>query len=95
MLHDFRLTFEFPATGGVIPDQQFTTVRLLKYTNSGDYFLMACEIIFAIFILYYIIEESLEIMMHKFRYFFNIWNILDLLVIGVRFVTNLCRSNVN
>lgn len=78
-----KLTFEFPATGGVIPDQQFTTVRLLKYTEKKDYFLLACEVMFAIFIVYYIIEESLEIKVHKLNYFFNIWNLLDLLVIGV------------
>ncbi|TRY80381.1 hypothetical protein TCAL_04863 [Tigriopus californicus] len=78
-----KLTFEFPATGGVIPEQDFTAVKLLKYTESSDYVLMACEIIFVIFIVYYIIEESLEIKRKKFRYFFNFWNILDLIVIGI------------
>ena len=78
-----KLTFEFPATGGVITDQQFTTVRLLKYTDDIDYFLLACEIIFAVFILYYIVEESSEIKVHKFRYLLNVWNLLDLVVIGV------------
>jgi hypothetical protein len=69
--------------GGVLPSQSFTTVKLLKYTNPEDYFLMACEFIFIIYILYYIVEESLEIKIHKFRYFLNLWNVLDLVVIGV------------
>lgn len=60
-------------------------MRLLKYTDDADYFLMGCEIIFCLFILYYIIEESLEIKTHKFRYFLNFWNVLDLAVIGVSF----------
>jgi hypothetical protein len=40
----FRLVFEFPATGGVIPSQSFTAVRLIKYINTIDYVLMGCEI---------------------------------------------------
>lgn len=78
-----KLSFEFPATGGVIPMQTFTTVKLLKYTDGIDYFLMACEFIFIIYIMYYIVEESLEIKTHKWRYFFNVWNLLDLVVIGI------------
>ena len=73
-----------PATGGVIPSQQITTVKLLKYTNPEDYVLMATEFIFIIYILYYVVEESIEIRMHGFTYFTNIWNILDICVIGVR-----------
>ena len=84
MLLIFRLYFEFPATGGVFPRQEFTTVKLLKYTNTGDYALMACEIMFCLFILYYVIEEMLEIKTHGITYFFSFWNILDIVVIGVR-----------
>ena len=72
-----------PATGGVIPSQQITTVKLLKYNNPEDYVLMATEFIFIIYILYYVVEESIEIRMHGFTYFTNIWNILDICVIGV------------
>ncbi len=78
-----RLVFEFPPVGGVLPYQELTTVKLLKYNNPEDYFLMATEIIFCIYILYYIVEESLEIKVHKIRYFFNFWNLLDIGVIMV------------
>ena len=67
----------------MIPDSQFTVARLFRYTKSEDYFLMSCEICFALFILYYIVEESLELKVHKWEYFFNMWNILDLVVIGI------------
>ena len=79
----FRLAFEFPAVGGVVPSQKLTTVKLLKYTNPEDYVLMASEFIFIIYILYYIVEESIEIKIHGLSYFFNIWNMLDICVIGV------------
>ena len=77
-----QMAFEFPATGGVIPSQTVRTVRLLKYTEIEDYFLLATEIIFILYILYYIVEESLEIKTHGFSYFTNTANWMDLAVIG-------------
>ena len=79
----YRLTFEFPPTGGVIPDQSITTVRLLKYTENIDYLLLATEVIFALFIVYYIIEEIIEIRKNGFKYFRGVWNLLDPTVIAV------------
>ncbi|XP_072095929.1 polycystin-2-like protein 1 [Mobula birostris] len=76
-----RLVVEFPATGGAIPSSQFRTVKLIRYINNWDYFIIACEIIFCIFILYYIVEEILELRLHKLQYFKCIWNCLDLVVI--------------
>ncbi|XP_071538109.1 polycystin-2-like isoform X1 [Panulirus ornatus] len=78
-----KLLFEFPATGGIIPSWSFRTVKLLRYVTPMDYFVLACEFIFVFFIIYYIIEEALEIKTLKCAYFKSIWNILDLLVIGI------------
>ena len=72
-----------------MPSQTLTTVKLLKYTNPEDYVLMAAEFIFIIYILYYIIEETIEIKMHGLKYFTNIWNILDICVIFVSTVLRL------
>jgi hypothetical protein len=52
---------EFPATGGAISSWNFRTVKLIRYVNALDYFIMACECIFALFILYYIVEEAIEV----------------------------------
>ncbi|KAG7153275.1 Polycystin-2-like [Homarus americanus] len=78
-----KLLFEFPATGGVIPSWSFRTVKLLRYVTALDYFILACEFIFIFFIVYYIIEEALEIKTLKCDYFKSVWNLLDLLVIAV------------
>ena len=56
-----RLLVEFPATGGAIPSWNFRTVKLIRYVSAGDYFVMACECIFILFVIYYMIEESLEV----------------------------------
>ena len=96
-LLDSRLLWEFPATGGVIPSWSFRTVKLIRYVTVSDYFVMACECIFILFILYYMVEEALEIKRHKCAYFKSVWNILDLLVITISIVCigfNVYRSLV-
>ena len=48
-----------------------------------DYFVMACEFILASFLVYYAIEEFIEIQKNSIFYFGNVWNVLDIVVIGV------------
>ncbi|KAM9344848.1 polycystin-2-like protein 1 [Symphorus nematophorus] len=81
-----RLVVEFPATGGAIPSYQIRTVRLIRYITNWDYFILGCEMFFCVFILYYIVEEILELRIHKFSYFKSIWNILDIVVIMLAIV---------
>uniref|UniRef100_A0A8C3X7H4 Polycystin-2-like protein 1 n=1 Tax=Catagonus wagneri TaxID=51154 RepID=A0A8C3X7H4_9CETA len=76
-----RLVVEFPATGGAIPSWQIRTVKLIRYISNWDFFIIGCEIIFCIFIFYYVVEEILELHIHRLRYLSSIWNILDLVVI--------------
>ncbi|XP_061140397.1 polycystin-2-like protein 1 [Syngnathus typhle] len=76
-----RLVVEFPATGGAISSYQIRTVKLIRYINYWDYFILGCEMVFCLFILYYVVEEILELRIHKFSYFNSIWNILDIVVI--------------
>lgn len=76
-----RLVVEFPATGGAVSSWQFRTVKLIRYVSTYDYFLLACEILYMLFIIYYMIEETLEIKRLKCSYFKSVWNCLDVLVI--------------
>ncbi|KAM6916243.1 polycystin-2-like protein 1 [Xenentodon cancila] len=76
-----RLVVEFPATGGAIPSYQIRTVKLIRYITRWDHFILGCEMVFCVFILYYVVEEILELRIHKFSYLKSIWNILDILVI--------------
>uniref|UniRef100_A0A8I5NKZ5 Polycystin-2 n=1 Tax=Papio anubis TaxID=9555 RepID=A0A8I5NKZ5_PAPAN len=75
------LLVEFPATGGVIPSWQFQPLKLIRYVTTFDFFLAACEIIFCFFILYYVVEEILEIRIHKLHYFRSFWNCLDVVIV--------------
>jgi polycystin 2 len=76
-----KLLVEFPATGGAIPSYTMRTVKLLRYVSSMDFFVLACECIFCIFILYYIVEEVLELKRMKFAYLKEFWNVLDIIVV--------------
>ncbi len=40
-----RLTFEFPATGGIISKAWYNTVKLLRYVTAYDYFIFATEMV--------------------------------------------------
>eukprot|EP00074_Homo_sapiens_P094500 XP_016872365.1 polycystic kidney disease 2-like 1 protein isoform X3 [Homo sapiens] len=75
------LVVEFPATGGAIPSWQIRTVKLIRYVSNWDFFIVGCEVIFCVFIFYYVVEEILELHIHRLRYLSSIWNILDLVVI--------------
>uniref|UniRef100_A0A671SLN0 Polycystin-2 n=1 Tax=Sinocyclocheilus anshuiensis TaxID=1608454 RepID=A0A671SLN0_9TELE len=88
-----RLLVEFPATGGAVTSWQFQTVRLIRYVSSWDYFVGMCEVAFCLFVLYYLVEEVLEIRLHRLRYFKSLWNCLDVLIVAVAIIMNICRTS--
>ncbi|XP_052054362.1 polycystin-2 [Apodemus sylvaticus] len=91
-----RLLVEFPATGGVVPSWRFQPVKLIRYVTAFDFFLAACEIIFCFFILYYVVEEILEIRIHRLNYFRSFWNCLDVVIVVlsiVAMVINIYRTS--
>lgn len=51
--------------------------------SSWDYFVGLCEVAFSLFILYYVVEEVLEIRIHRLHYFKCLWNCLDVLIVVV------------
>ncbi|XP_062378932.1 polycystin-2 isoform X1 [Sardina pilchardus] len=90
-----RLVVEFPATGGALTSWQFQTVRLIRYVSSWDCFVGLCEVAFCFFVLYYLVEEALEIRLHRLHYFKNLWNCLDVLLIILcvpASIMNICRT---
>lgn len=84
MSGSIRLLVEFPATGGAVTSWHFQTVRLIRYVSSWDYFVGMCEVAFCLFILYYVVEEVLEVHIHRLHYFKSMWNCLDVLIVVVR-----------
>ncbi|XP_070844313.1 polycystin-2 isoform X1 [Chaetodon trifascialis] len=90
-----KLLVEFPATGGAVTSWQFQTVRLIRYVSSWDYFVGLCEVAFCLFIVYYVVEEVLEIRIHRLHYFKSLWNCLDVLIVlfsVVAIIMNITRT---
>ena len=78
-----KLIAEFPATGGLITSWQFRTLNLLENSSDAPIALYLCFTLFIIFIIYYTIEELVEIKTLGFiPYFRNSgWNFLDIFTI--------------
>ena len=67
------LMCEFPATGGAVASWNIHSLKLIRYATTMDYFVLACECLFVLFILYYIIEEALEVIrtvLYEFKQLF-------------------------
>ena len=60
-MHIFRLVLKFPVTGGIIPSYAFRTSKLLRYVTQIDYCILAAEIVFVMFIIYFTFEEAIEV----------------------------------
>ena len=58
-----RLVMEFPSTGGVLTSWIVRTSKLLRYVSSFDYGIATCEIIFILYVIYYTIEEILDVIL--------------------------------
>mgnify|MGYP001810735718 CR=1 FL=1 len=61
LFNQIRLVMELPASGGILNSWTVRTSKLLRYVSSFDYFVAACECIFVLFIIYYTIEETLDV----------------------------------
>lgn len=61
-----RLVMEFPSTGGVLNSWVVRTSKLLRYVADFDYFIAGAEVLFAMFIVYFTIEEFLDVILNKF-----------------------------
>ncbi|VEL11686.1 unnamed protein product [Protopolystoma xenopodis] len=86
-LPEYRLIAEFGATGGALTSVEYRAVNLLRYVSSTDYLLLACEVVFVIFILYYIIEEFFELKrIGLMPYLSQFWSWVDLLLIVISFI---------
>jgi len=75
--------FEALDSSGLFPMFKIEPVNLLNYYTSAMLFQLACEIIFAIFIIFFIIKEIRNLKLKGWRkYFIRFWTCVELLIIG-------------
>lgn len=66
LFNQLRLVIEFPPTGGMFNSWTVRTSKLLRYVSTFDYVVAACECLFVLFIIYYTIEELLDVILNIF-----------------------------
>lgn len=79
----FRLIFEFPATGGVLPSSRFYSLKLLRYIEKRDFIILGCEVAFMLLIIYYTLLEFIEMKYLRTIYLKHFWNSIDIIILLV------------
>ncbi|XP_066268537.1 polycystin-1-like protein 2 [Branchiostoma lanceolatum] len=74
------LGLELPVSGGVFPRADIQTVRLYNYTSQYTLYILACEILYVIMLLFYLYREAKELRQKKCEYFSDVWNWVELAV---------------
>uniref|UniRef100_G3UPE1 Polycystic kidney disease protein 1-like 2 n=1 Tax=Meleagris gallopavo TaxID=9103 RepID=G3UPE1_MELGA len=75
------LMFETNALGAFFTSAVLQSVRLYPYTNSLHIFVVAAEVIYFLFIVYYMIVQGKLMKTLKWRYFHSKWNLLEVAII--------------
>ena len=77
------LLSEFQPSGGVLPSYRFEPCMLLPYMSSVLLFQIACEIIYFIFTIFFIVKEIRNLIKEKGKYFFHFWNLVEVCIIAM------------
>ncbi|XP_063221277.1 polycystin-2-like protein 1 [Bacillus rossius redtenbacheri] len=81
LLFAVKLLVEFPPLHSAIPSWYIDTFKVIRYSTSFYLFILACEIAVVVFTLFYATEAIYEIILLRFRFFTQFWNILDLAIV--------------
>lgn len=80
-----RLGIEIPASGQPVPFYSTNNIAALRYETSKDYVMLALEILIIIyFSIEYLYLEIYEMSVLRRKYFRELWNYYELLLIAVR-----------
>ena len=75
------LLFEFPEFGGIFYLKNIAPMRLKLYVGGFAFFIFACEMVFALFILGYTYIAFKKMYHHRMGYFNEFWNALDFAIL--------------
>ncbi|XP_064105654.1 uncharacterized protein LOC135215142 [Macrobrachium nipponense] len=80
------LMLEFVPGGGINPSYRFEGIRLLQHHNNFGLFVIACEIGFVLFVLYFTFKEIRLLYQQKRRYFDSYWSYAELSIIVASYI---------
>ncbi|XP_067158982.1 polycystin-1-like protein 3 [Apteryx mantelli] len=76
-----NLMFETNALGAFFTSAELQSIRLYPYTNSLHIFVIAAEVIYFFFLVYYMVVQGKLMKTLRWRYFHSKWNLLELAII--------------
>ncbi|XP_069822091.1 polycystin-1-like protein 2 [Dendropsophus ebraccatus] len=76
-----RLMFETKALGTFQTHADLQSIRLYPYTDGLHIFVVAAEVIYFLFVIYYMVIQGKLIKAQKWGYFRSKWNLLELAII--------------
>ncbi|XP_070569906.1 polycystin-1-like protein 2 [Ptychodera flava] len=75
------LLLEFPATGASLAYTKISVLRLYNYLGHSMAVYLTCELIFAGFVIFFIVRAILQVKKLKTKYFKSFWNWVEMLKI--------------
>ncbi|KAM4640248.1 polycystin-1-like protein 3 [Amazona ochrocephala] len=75
------LMFETNALGAFFTSAELQSVQLYPYTDSLHIFVVAAEVIYFLFIVYYMIIQGKLMKTQRWRYYHSKWNLLEMTII--------------
>ncbi|KAG9475124.1 hypothetical protein GDO78_003535 [Eleutherodactylus coqui] len=76
-----RLMFETNALGTFLTHADLQSIRLYTYTDGLHVFVVAAEVIYFLFVIYYMVMQGTLMKTQKWGYFRSKWNLLELAII--------------
>lgn len=77
---------EFPAVGGMLPQSDFRSLKLVRYVNTLDFFILGCEFILLIVVIYYTYESITRIIKKKLLVLWIPWMYVDVIILLVSII---------
>ncbi|NXN15255.1 PK1L2 protein, partial [Indicator maculatus] len=77
------LMFETNALGAFFTSSELQSVRLYPYTNRLHIFVVAAEVIYFLFIVYYMVVQGKLMKTLRWKYFHSKWNLLEMAIIVI------------
>uniref|UniRef100_A0A8C8RBC5 Polycystic kidney disease protein 1-like 2 n=1 Tax=Pelusios castaneus TaxID=367368 RepID=A0A8C8RBC5_9SAUR len=81
------LMFETNALGAFFTHAELQSIRLYPYTDGLHIFVVAAEVIYFLFVIYYMVAQGKLMRALKWRYFNSKWNLLELAIILISWST--------
>ncbi|XP_022092642.1 uncharacterized protein LOC110980349 [Acanthaster planci] len=77
------LLVEFLPQGGATPYPYFWTIRLDRYIGAFAYFVLAGQIVYTLFIIYFLVRELRNLFREKRQYFDSVWNLCEVCILAL------------